>query len=217
MAKNEVIYESRRKQKEARLPIVAELYSRGFSYSKIREEVMRRLSLDTYSKATVKKDIEALLKEWRAARQTDMEDALELALERNRQHYNEVRDEWDRSKEDRTVTDTKRKGIPVKAEPKKIGFHTGADEGEEKTSIKTVSRETKTKTIAGEGDPAYMELMIRLEDQRAKLLGLYAPERKEISGKDGEPLFTSFGDLDLSKLTEEEKAALLELARKCNK
>lgn len=84
MAKNEIIYESRRKGKEARLPIVAELYSKGKSYSKIREEVMARLGLSSYSKATVKKDIETLLEEWRESRIKDIDLAQTLALERNR-------------------------------------------------------------------------------------------------------------------------------------
>ena len=208
MAKNEIIYESRRKGKEARLPIVAELYSKGKSYSKIREEVMVRLNLPSYSKATVKKDIETLLEEWRESRIKDIDLAQTLALERNRQHYEEVREEWERSKEDRTAKSIKRKGAPAK------GVEDDEDGG---SAIKTTFQERKVTTILGKGDPAYMDLMIRLEDQRAKILGLYAPEKKEISGKDGEPLFTSFGDLDLTKLSAEEKEALLELARKCNK
>jgi hypothetical protein len=208
MAKNEIIYESRRKGKEARLPIVAELYSKGKSYSKIREEVMARLGLSSYSKATVKKDIDTLLEEWRESRIKDIDLAQTLALERNRQHYEEVREEWERSKEDRTAKSVKRKGFPTKS---------GEDDEEGGSAIKTAFQERKVTTILGKGNPAYMDLMIRLEDQRAKILGLYAPEKKEITGKDGDPLFAIVGDLDLAKLTTEEKEALLELARKCSK
>lgn len=209
MGRNEFIYESRRKSKAARLPIVAELYSRGKSYSKIREEVMRRLGLETYSKATVKKDVETLLEEWRESCLKDMEAAQALALERNRQHYEEAREEWDRSKEINYSTTTKKKGVPVK-----VG---SAGEDPEGAKLRTAYQEKKTTQTGGKGEPAYMDLMIRLEDQRAKLLGLYSPERREVTGKDGEPLFASLGDLDLSKLSEEEKENLLELARKCNK
>ena len=161
-----------------------------------------------YTKATVKKDIETLLEEWRESRIKDIDLAQTLALERNRQHYEEVREEWERSKEDRTAKSIKRKGAPAKG---------GEDDEDGGSAIKTTFQERKVTTILGKGDPAYMDLMIRLEDQRAKILGLYAPEKKEISGKDGEPLFTSFGDLDLTKLSAEEKEALLDLARKCNK
>lgn len=51
-------YESRRKQKEARLVIVSELYSKGKSFREIRSEVIRRLDLGSYSLKTVHDDIE---------------------------------------------------------------------------------------------------------------------------------------------------------------
>lgn len=39
------------------------------------------------------------------------------------------------------------------------------------------------------GDPAYMRLILEVRQQRAKLLGLNAPEKLEHTGADGEPLF----------------------------
>ena len=58
----QIAYEKKRKQKEARLVIVAELYSKGKSFREIRSEVIRRLNLETYSLKTVHDDIESLLK-----------------------------------------------------------------------------------------------------------------------------------------------------------
>lgn len=239
MGKVDVIYESRRKAKEARLEIVAELYAKGKSYSKIRTEVMERLGLATYSKATVEKDVKTLLKEWREARLEDTDEAVTLFLERNRQHYEEVREEWERSREKTSLVSVKEKGLNLKrkkdgednGKPKrKIGFETSssaaADDAKDdkpegsgdpennSPEFIPITKETKTTDVLPEGDPRYMDLMIKLEEQRAKILGLYAPEKQEITGRGGSPLFPSFADLDLSKLSDEEKAELLELARK---
>ena len=115
MGKVDVIYESRRKAKEARLEIVAELYAKGKSYSKIRTEVMERLGLETYSKATVEKDVKTLLKEWREARLEDTDEAVTLFLERNRQHYEEAREEWERSREKASLVSVKEKGLTIVA------------------------------------------------------------------------------------------------------
>ena len=241
MGKVDVIYESRRKAKEARLEIVAELYAKGKSYSKIRTAVMERLGLETYSKATVEKDVKTLLKEWREARLEDTDEAVTLFLERNRQHYEEAREEWERSREKASLVSVKEKGLNLKrkkeadgedtGKPKrKIGFETAssaasvdakaekpegpADPENNQPEFIPITKETKTTDVLPEGDPRYMDLMIKLEEQRAKILGLYAPEKQEITGRDGVPLFPTFADLDLSKLTDEEKAQLLEIARK---
>lgn len=209
MKQTDAALEARKKAKEARLVIVAECYSKGMSYRAIKAEVMSRLKITTYSTQTVSRDIDTLLKEWRKQRVDDTELATELLLERNRQHYQEVREEWERSREDRTKLDTKKKGIPV-------GFN--AKPEEEKAGspgkIKTILHEEKRTTELGEGDPRYMELMIRLEDQRAKILGLYAPESRVLTGANGEPLIPGGSGIDLTKLTEEDKAELLKLARK---
>ena len=53
----------RRQLKLSRLEIVAQLYKRGYSIRKIQSEVMKRLGLETYSTATVNRDIQTLLKE----------------------------------------------------------------------------------------------------------------------------------------------------------
>ena len=115
-------YESRRKQKEARLVIVSELYSKGKSFREIRSEVIRRLDLGSYSLKTVHDDIETLLKQWRSERLDKTDQAVTLFLERNRQHYEEARLEWDRSRKDRYRTDTKRKGVPIGKKGGKRGY-----------------------------------------------------------------------------------------------
>lgn len=194
-------YESRRKQKEARIVIVSELYSKGKSFREIRSEVIRRLDLGSYSLKTVHDDIETLLKQWRSERLDKTDQAVTLFLERNRQHYEEARLEWDRSRKDRYRTDTKRKGVP-------IGKKGGKGDTDNPADIITVMREEKKIQELGEGDPRYMELMIKCEEQRAKLLGLYAPEKKELTGPKGAPLSSNEG------MTREEIEKELEKIRK---
>ena len=70
----------RRQLKLSRLEIVAQLYKRGYSIRKIQSEVMKRLGLETYSTATVNRDIQTLLKEWRERRVGDMDFGLEPGM-----------------------------------------------------------------------------------------------------------------------------------------
>lgn len=194
-----IMYEKKKKIKEARLVIVAELYSKGKCFREIRSEVIRRLNLETYSLKTVHDDIASLLKEWREQRLDNTDQAVTLFLERNRQHYQESREEWERSRQDRFRTDIKKKGVPMSGDPK---TGSGGDK------IMTILREDKRIQELGEGDPRYMELMIKCEEQRAKLLGLYAPEKKELTGANGVPLTSNEG------MTREEIEKELEKIRK---
>lgn len=205
MKQTDAALEAKRKLKESRLVIVAECYSKGLSYRAIRAEVMARLNLSTYSTRTVSNDVETLLKDWRRERAKETELATELLLERNRQHYKEAREEWERSRQDRVKTDTKKKGIPV--------THSKGAKPGTPAEIQTILKEEKRITELGEGDPRYMDLMIKLEDQRAKILGLYAPERRVLTGENGDPLIPS-GSMDLTRLSDKERKDLLKLARK---
>ena len=197
--RTEILTSKRRKVKESRLIIVSELLTKGYSYQKIADEVSRRMDLPKYGKSAAYQDAQYLFSEWRKQRLDDTEQAVDLMLERNRQHYQEVREEWDKSRRDRTKVNTEKKGVPV-------GFVKGEkpDKGSEKDKVITVEAKEKRITELGEGDPRYMDLMIRLEDQRAKLLGLYV-EKTEIS---------STGGFEINRLSPEERLSLLDLARK---
>lgn len=96
--------------KTARLEIVARLYKRGYSVRQIRQEVMTRLTLPSYSLGTVHKDISTLLEEWRDNRLGDMNDALQLELERIDETCRELWAQWEKSKEDYNKTTNTRKG-----------------------------------------------------------------------------------------------------------
>lgn len=167
--------QQRRNQfKAARLEIVAQLYKRGYSIRAIRAEVMRRLDLATYSTQTVHKDVQTLLKEWRESRLEDMDDALQLELTRIDDTVQELWEQWEKSKEDYTRTQRKRKGAPARSG--------NQDNNSSDGGIRTFSVEEKTQQVIMLGNPAYIAEIRQQLAERRKLLGLYAPEKRDIQG-----------------------------------
>lgn len=160
----------RNQEKLARLEIVAKLYKRGYSCRQIREEVMTRLHLQSYSLGTIQKDIKSLLEEWRENRIEDMDDALQLELERIDETCRELWEQWEKSKTDYTKTARKQKGSPTR------------DNQTGQTSIKTYQTERTETEVIRLGDPSYIAEIRQQLSERRKLLGLYAPEKKDISG-----------------------------------
>lgn len=166
-----------RQMQMVRLEIVSELFKKGYTYRVIRQEVMKRLDLQSYSLDTVKKDVDRCLKEIRSVVLTNMDEALNLELIRIDDMMREAWAAWEKSKEDYLDTQQIMRGTP-----KQTG------KGEE-SGVDTTSMEQRRKEIRSCGDPRYLELINKLLIERRKLLGLYAPEKKELSGS------VSFTDL----------------------
>jgi hypothetical protein len=183
----------RRQIKLSRLEIVAKLYKRGYSRRKIQSEVMTRLELSSYSLQTVHRDIQSLLTEWRESRLEDIDTAVQLELERIDEIIQECWEQWEKSKQDYTKTSNKRKGAPVS--DKKIGS----------SIIKTFQKEETETEVIRLGDVSYLtEIRAQLIERR-KLLGLYAPEKKDVALSQ---------EFDFSSLTNEQRAVLLEVGEK---
>lgn len=162
--------QKRNQVKLARIEIVAKLYKRGYSIRKIRDEVMRRLDLPTYSLQTVHKDVRTLLDEWRESRLDDLDDALELELQRIDDTVRELWEQWEKSKTDYSKTESKQKGSPSR------------DKDTGQTTIRTFQTERKETEVVSLGNPAYISEIRQQLAERRKLLGLYAPEKKDIQG-----------------------------------
>ena len=158
-----------RQMKLARLEIVAQLFKRGYSRRKIREEVKNRLDLKSYSLGTVQSDVQTLLAEWREDRIENTDDLVQLELERIDDAVRELWAQWEKSKEDYTQQTRKQKGSP----------HRDGQTGQ--TSIRTYQTERTEKDVAGLGDVSYIVEIRRQLEERRKLLGLYAPEKKDIN------------------------------------
>lgn len=191
---NEPQQKVRHQLRLARLEIVAELYKRGKSMRQIKAEVMRRLGLDAYSLRTVHNDVHVLLKEWRESRINDIDTAIELELVRIDDIICECWEQWERSKTDYTKTSDKVKGRPPLAGK---GKSKDGELGESDNKIGTVEREHVETKVVALGDVSYLsEIRYQLIERR-KLLGLYAPEKKEV-----------LNEYDLSSLTPEQREAL---------
>lgn len=159
----------RNQAKLARLEIVSQMFLRQYTVRQIRAEVMKRLNLSTYSTATVQNDIKTVLEELQQQRLDNAEYALQLELERIDETCRELWAQWEKSKEDYVRTMKKRKGVP--------------QFGDEGGKSKTTQIETRESTVVGLGNVAYISEIRQQLQERRKLLGLYAPEKKEVSGE----------------------------------
>lgn len=159
----------RNQAKIARLEIVSQLYLRQYSVRQIRDEVMKRLNLSSYAIGSVQSDIKTILEELQQQRLDNAEYALQLELERIDETCRELWAQWEKSKEDYKRTVKKRKGIP--------------QFGDEGGKSKTIAIETKEQDIIGLGNVAYISEIRQQLQERRKLLGLYAPEKKEVAGE----------------------------------
>lgn len=156
-----------------RMDILSTLYKRGYSYREMRSEVMARLNLQSYSLETLKKDIDSLLEEWRETRIEDLDLALQLELERIDNLVKEAWEAWERSKESYKKVKGTQEGIP--------GTPDGEGEGQSGEIITTKMKQT-SEDVVSYGDPRYLEVINRLLMERRKLLGLYSPEKMDLSG-----------------------------------
>lgn len=127
----------RARAKAARLQIVSQLYLRHeYSYDKIRKEVMEKLNLRSYSKSTVKSDVDTAKELLNDRIATNMEEARSLELIRIDDACAESWESYEQSK----------------------------------------------KRNNGLGDVRYLAEIRQQLQERRKLLGLYAPEKKEVAG-----------------------------------
>lgn len=176
--------------KQGRMVIVAELYKKGWSIRAIAEEVRARLNCSC-SARTIWNDVNDLLAEWRKVRIQDVDDRLQLELERIDDAVRELWTQWEKSKEDWVREHNTKVGIP----------------SEKSGEIQTVKRMNDTTNVVGLGNPAYMAEIRQQLAERRKLLGLYAATRSEITGKNGTPLIPP------SEMTEEQIKAEIEAIR----
>lgn len=158
----------RRQLKTARLDIIAELYKRGYSLRKITEEVKRRLNIPKLAVSTTYNDVQTLLKEWRESRIENIDQALQLELERIDDTTAELWEQWDKSKEEAQKTTTTR---------------SGRIKGKGNAGIETDAVSESRTNVGGLGNPAYIAEIRQQLIERRKLLGLYAPEARQVKSE----------------------------------
>ena len=175
--------------KEQRLAIVAKLISRGYNYRYMREELIRQLNLESYSLSTLKKDIDTLVEEWRKERVDEADKSLQLELQRCDTVETEAWDAWERSKTEKTKTRAKQHAIASQV-----------NVGQTKVTKVEQTKETEQQV----GDPRFLDVVYKQQVERRKLLGMYAPEKKELTGKNGSDLIPA------KRLTKEEAQELMQ-------
>lgn len=144
-----------------RMTLVAPLWKKNYSIREIRDEVMARLELPTLSTRTVWKDVQRLVKEYREFRLENTEEKVAQELARLDGIIREAWEMWEKSKQDFDKTKRKQKGLPQRDE-----------KGKETGEITTVYAEQKREHIRVTGDPRYLDIILKAQEQRRKLLGL---------------------------------------------
>lgn len=202
---NDRQHRKQRQLREARLEIVAQLYKRGYSVRKIAKEVQARLQLAKVpNPSTIQSDIKKLLNEWREYRLDNIEDRMQLELERIDDCIIELWNAWEKSKTDYTQEQAKQKGSPIAGDAKKHSI----------TEI-----EQQRKEIRKFGDVSYITEIRQQLAERRKLLGLYAPDKREVTGANGTPLnpANTQAKLNIEDLSEEELTTLYKIAARRDK
>lgn len=178
-----------REQREADLTFIGSQVIRGCPQVKIAE-ALAKVRPYRISRSQVRDDIHLLLKRWREEGIGLLGSAVDVALRKLDALEADLWDEWDKSKTAQTRTSLRRKT--------RGGQPTGTGPAETDQSAVTTS---------AVGNPAIVRAILEVIDRRAKLLGLDAPARHELSGPGGAPIATVNASVPV---TEEHADALLE-------
>lgn len=185
-------------QREADFVTIAQMYKEG----KLQIEIAKELGL---SQGQISQDLAEVLRRWRA----EAADTIDAIKQRELDKINNLEIEywhaWELSLKDAT-------GVSV--ETKTVALKMPADGGD---PVELPAAETKTtKRRQGQsGNPAYLAGVQWCIDRRCKLLGLDAPTKSELTGKDGGPIQTEATTKpDLSKLGIDELLQLRQIMTK---
>lgn len=165
-----------RRAREARRARVADMLVTGRSYSYMAET-------EGVSVPTIERDVRAISEEWRRRQAEGYEAKVARAVAKIEKAEAEAWDAWEKSKEGTTKSVTRR--------------ITGGLSGDRSTA--------EVVRMKGVGDPAFLAVLSRLWDQRAKHEGTYAPTRTDIDVKLGvEDVFKS-DTIELSRRRQAER------------
>lgn len=173
-----------RGQKAADALFIEYHHLRGKSCRRIAELLAKERPY-TLSFKQISVDINKLILQWQA----DAKDAVAKEKARSLQRLNtleeELWDAWEKSKKDemsRTMGKV-------------------ANGGERDGDGSDAKLTDSVRKVNRDGDPAFTRQILEIHDRRAKLLGLDAPSKQEISGPGGSPIITA--QLDLSDEAQE--------------
>lgn len=210
--------QKRRQIREARLQIVSELRLQGKSVRQIADAVTARLQLKKkVSTGTIHSDIKLLLQQWREDNNQNTEEWVQLEVARVDMLIAELYEAWEKSKQDyEQVRQRQERGhFEATEEP--------AEEGKpakkKRVPVPYIKQSQSREQVINYGNVGYISEIRKLLEYRAKLLGLYAPDRKEVTGANGQPLNppTTNTTITVEELTDDELATLYAIAAKRDK
>lgn len=143
---------------QQRLNIIAPLYRKGWTEREITAEIRKRLDRPSYNQAHA--DIQRLLKEWREERLEDTEEKITSEVARLKLVIREAWSAWERSKENSRQKSSTQYGIPR------------TNEQGQTLSMATIKAVMHDAEVRGIGDPRYLDIVLKAEQQICKLLGL---------------------------------------------
>jgi predicted XRE-type DNA-binding protein len=165
-------------QREEDLVQITRLYLQGRTQRDIAEVV-------GVSQGQVNHDLKLIQQRWRESSIMDMNEAKQKELARIDEVEIQFWEAWERSKNERTRARQE-------------------SDGKSKDGKPNVVRATMEKEQR-DGNPAFLAGVMSCIERRCKLLGLDAPAKAELTGKDGGPIKTEVANKpDLSKLSVDE-------------
>lgn len=147
-----------KEEREHDIQIEAEMKIKGHSYRAIANYINKTFDR-SISHITIRSDVNQYIKQWKADHDKEFDDRLNVELRKLELREKLLWEAWERSCE----------SIVIKAVKKKGSFK------------KVNDIQTEEKTYHGKGDPRYMDQLDKLSEKRCKLLGLYAPDKTELS------------------------------------
>lgn len=151
-------------QREVDIEFIWPLYIKGQTFRQIAAALNAERQYSV-THVTVYKDVQHILAEWRKLRLEAIDDLKEAELARINALEREYWEAWERSK--------------AEIEKRLEAVETGAK------GTSTREQTTREERLA---DPRYLQGIQWCIEQRCKILGLNAPERRELTGADGKPL-----------------------------
>lgn len=211
--------QKRRQIREARLQIVSELRLQGKSVRQIADAVTARLQLPKkVSTFTIHSDIKLLLQQWREDNNHNTEEWVQMEVARVDMLIAELFEAWEKSKTDyEQIRQRQERGhFEVPATEEAEG---GKPNGKRRIPSPYIKQVQSKESVTNYGNVGYISEIRKLLEYRAKLLGLYAPDRREITGANGQPLnpTTTNTTITVEELTEDELATLYGIAAKRDK
>lgn len=182
-------------QREADLPKMALLYRDGHTQRAIAQQF-------GLSQGQICQDLAEIRRRWQMESIEFFTDKVNAELSRIDNLEITYWEAWERSILDATM---------VRVEKKTVGLKVEVDNLVELPAVET--KEIKSRT-GQSGNPAFLAGVMSCIERRCKLLGLDAPAKAELTGKDGGAIKTEANRPDLSKLSLDELLQLRSMVAK---